>query len=59
MPGTGAGWLLLLFIGLGPGALTITLFTYSAPRLGAELAILANIELVTVVAIGVLVLAKR
>jgi len=56
-PGTSAGWLLLLFVGLVPGALTITLFSYSAPRLGpSSYAIIANMELVTVVAVGVLVL---
>ena len=49
----------MLFIALGPGALTMTLFTYSVPRLGASsFAILANTELVTVVAIGVLVLGE-
>jgi len=47
-------WLVLLFIALGPGALTITLFSYSVPRLGpSSYAIIANIELVTVVAVGV------
>ena len=53
------GWLLLVFIALGPGALTMTLFSYSVPRLGASsFAILANAELVTVVLIGVLVLGE-
>jgi drug/metabolite transporter (DMT)-like permease len=57
VPVTPAGWALLLFVGLGPGALTMTLFTYSVPRLGASsFAILANTELVVVVSIGVLVL---
>jgi len=52
-------WLLVLFIALGPGALTMTLFSYSAPRLGApSYAILANAELVTVVLIGTLVLGE-
>ena len=52
-------WLLVLFVALGPGALTMTLFSYSVPRLGASsFAILANTELVTVVAIGVLVLGE-
>jgi drug/metabolite transporter (DMT)-like permease len=57
----GAGdWLLMLFIALGPGALTMTLFSYSAPRLGASsYAILANTELVTVVLIGTTVLGER
>ena len=54
-----AGWVLLLFVGLGPGAVTMTLFTYSVPRLGASsFAILANTELVVVVSIGVLVLGE-
>lgn len=59
LPQSTAGWLLLLFIGLGPGAVTMTLFTYSVPRIGASsFAILANTELVVVVAIGVLVLGE-
>jgi drug/metabolite transporter (DMT)-like permease len=59
LPRSSGGWALLVFIALGPGALTMTLFTYSVPRLGASsFAILANIELVTVVAIGVLVLGE-
>jgi drug/metabolite transporter (DMT)-like permease len=59
VPESSAGWLLLLFIALGPGALTMTLFSYSVPRLGAgSFAILANAELVTVVLIGVLVLGE-
>ena len=58
-PAHPTGWLLLLFIALGPGALTITLFSYSVPRLGASsFAILANAEFVTVVAIGGLVLGE-
>ncbi|MGD9618265.1 MAG: DMT family transporter [Alphaproteobacteria bacterium] len=58
-PASTAGWALLLFIGIGPGALTMTLFTYSVPRLGASsFAILANTELVVVVALGVLVLGE-
>lgn len=60
MPESTAGWLLLLFIALGPGALTMTLFSYSAPRLGASsYAILANTELVTVVLIGTTALGER
>ena len=52
-------WLLLAFIGLGPGALTITSFAYAAPRLGpSSYAIIANMELVTVVAVGVLLLGE-
>jgi len=59
IPKSAAGWALLLFIGLGPGAVTMTLFTYSVPRLGASsFAILANTELVVVVSIGVLVLGE-
>ena len=49
-----ATWTLLVFIALGPGALTMALFSYSAPRLGpSSYAIIANCELVTVVAVGV------
>ena len=52
-------WVLVLFIALGPGALWMILFTYSAPRLGASsFAILANVELVTVVGIGIAVLGE-
>jgi drug/metabolite transporter (DMT)-like permease len=52
-------WLLLVIIALGPGALTVTLFSYSVPRLGApSYAIIANCELVTVIAVGVLVLGE-
>jgi drug/metabolite transporter (DMT)-like permease len=59
VPSSSFGWLLLLFIALGPGAMTMTLFSYSVPRLGASgFAILANTELVTVVLIGVLVLGE-
>ena len=59
VPASAGGWALLLFIALGPGAVTMTLFTYSMPRLGASsFAILANTELVVVVAIGVLVLGE-
>ena len=59
IPTSAAGWALLLFVGLGPGAITMTLFTYSVPRLGASsFAILANTELVVVVSIGVLVLGE-
>src|SRR5689334_13451083 len=59
IPQSAAGWALLLFIGLGPGAVTMTLFTYSVPRLGASsFAILANTELVVVVSLGVLVLGE-
>jgi len=59
VPAKPTGWLLLVFIALGPGALTMTLFSFSVPRLGASgFAILANAELVTVVAVGVLVLGE-
>jgi drug/metabolite transporter (DMT)-like permease len=59
VPSDSGTWLLVLFVALGPGALTMTLFSYSVPRLGApSFAILANTELVTVVAIGVLVLGE-
>jgi drug/metabolite transporter (DMT)-like permease len=51
--------MLLVFVALGPGALTMTLFSYSVPRLGASsFAILANAELVTVVLIGTLLLGE-
>jgi drug/metabolite transporter (DMT)-like permease len=60
VPKGGAAWLLILFIALGPGALTVTLFSYSVPRLGpASYAIIANTELVTVVAIGILLLGEQ
>jgi drug/metabolite transporter (DMT)-like permease len=53
-------WLLLLFIALGPGALTITLFAYSVPLLGPSgYAIIANLELVTVVSVGVTLLGEK
>ena len=59
MPTHPATWALVLLIALGPGALTMTLFSYSVPKLGAtSFSILANAELVTVVAIGVLVLGE-
>ena len=59
MPTHAASWLLVLLIALGPGALTMTLFSYSVPKLGATgFAILANAELVTVVLIGTLVLGE-
>ncbi len=59
VPATAGTWLLILIIALGPGALTITLFSYAVPRLGpASYAIVANSELLTVVAIGALVLGE-
>ncbi|MGC2414865.1 MAG: DMT family transporter [Stellaceae bacterium] len=58
-PASSYGWLLVVFIAVGPGAMTMTLFSYSVPRLGApSFAILANAELVTVVMIGTLVLGE-
>jgi drug/metabolite transporter (DMT)-like permease len=60
MPREPDTWLVLLFIALGPGALTITLFSYSVPRLGpSSYAIIANLELVTVVAVGVTRLGEK
>ncbi len=48
-------WMLMVLAALGPGALVITLFSYSVPRLGpSSYAIIANLELVTVVAVGVM-----
>src|SRR5579872_2901324 len=59
VPATPATWLLLLAIAIGPSAMTTTLFSYAVPRLGASsYAIVANVELVTVVAIGMLVLGE-
>ena len=58
-PATPGTWLLLLFVAIGPSALTTTLFSYAVPRLGAgSYAIVANVELVTVVSIGMLVLGE-
>ena len=52
-------WAILVFIAVGPGALTMSLFAFAVPRLGASgFAILANAELVTVVLIGTLVLGE-
>src|SRR5262249_41424558 len=60
MPEHATGWLLIVLIALGPGALTMTLFSYSVPKLGATgFAILANAELVTVVVIGVVILGEE
>jgi drug/metabolite transporter (DMT)-like permease len=59
VPTDAGAWVLLLAIGLGPGALTITLFSYSVPLLGpSSYAIIANLELVTVVAVGVTLLGE-
>jgi len=58
-PSTPGVWALVVFVALGPGALTMSLFAFSVPRLGASgFAILANVELVTVVLIGTLVLGE-
>jgi drug/metabolite transporter (DMT)-like permease len=52
-------WLLIMFIALGPGALTVTLFSYSVPRLGpVSYAVIANCELVTVILVGVAALGE-
>ncbi|MGH7115566.1 MAG: DMT family transporter [Stellaceae bacterium] len=59
VPAAPETWLLVLIIALGPGALTVTLFAYSVPRLGpASYAVIANCELVTVILIGVLGLGE-
>jgi drug/metabolite transporter (DMT)-like permease len=59
MPANSATWLFLLLVAIGPSALTTTLFSYAVPRLGASsYAIVANVELVTVVSIGMLVLGE-
>ena len=58
-PAEPATWLVLVFVALGPGALVITLFSYSVPLLGpASYAIIANMELVTVVSVGVALLGE-
>jgi drug/metabolite transporter (DMT)-like permease len=60
VPPTAEAWLLMAIAGLGPGALVITLFSYSVPRLGpSSYAIIANMELVTVVAVGVTLLGEK
>jgi drug/metabolite transporter (DMT)-like permease len=59
LPSHPAIWAVMVFVALGPGALTMSLFAFSVPRLGASsFAILANVELVTVVLIGILVLGE-
>ena len=59
VPHEPATWLLVLAAAFGPGALVITLFSYSVPRLGpSSYAIIANLELVTVVAVGVTLLGE-
>lgn len=60
VPQTADAWLLMVAAALGPGALVITLFSYSVPRLGpSSYAIIANMELVTVVTVGVSLLGER
>jgi drug/metabolite transporter (DMT)-like permease len=60
IPRSPGSWLLILVIALGPGALTVTLFSYSVPRLGpASYAVIANCELVTVIVVGVALLGER
>ncbi len=60
IPRDSGTWTLLIVVALGPGALTITLFSYSVPRLGpSSYAIIANLELVTVVAVGVSLLGEK
>lgn len=59
VPTTPATWALLALVAIGPGALTVTLFSFSVPLLGpSSYAIIANVELVTVVAIGILWLGE-
>jgi drug/metabolite transporter (DMT)-like permease len=53
-------WLLMAIAALGPGALVITLFSYSVPRLGpSSYAIIANLELITVVIVGITLLGEK
>lgn len=60
VPADAGTWGLMVAAALGPGALVITLFSYSVPRLGASsYAIVANMELVTVVTVGVTLLGER
>ncbi|MGH7053733.1 MAG: DMT family transporter [Stellaceae bacterium] len=60
MPQSALGWAAILFIALGAGALSITLFSYAVPRLGpSSYAIVANTELVTVVVVGALLLGEQ
>lgn len=59
IPAEASTWVLIIAVALGPGALTITLFSYSVPRLGpSSYAIIANLELVTVVTVGVTLLGE-
>ena len=60
VPADADTWMLMVIAALGPGALTITLFSYSVPRLGpSSYAIIANMELVTVVTVGVAFLGEK
>ncbi|HTQ34209.1 MAG TPA: DMT family transporter [Stellaceae bacterium] len=60
IPATSHAWLLMVIAALGPGALVITLFSYSVPRLGpSSYAIIANLELVTVVIVGISLLGEK
>jgi drug/metabolite transporter (DMT)-like permease len=59
VPRTTDTWVLMVVAALGPGALVITLFSYSVPRLGpSSYAIIANLELVTVVTVGITLLGE-
>ena len=60
VPANAGTWAVMAAAALGPGALVITLFSYSVPRLGASsYAIVANMELVTVVTVGVTLLGEQ
>jgi drug/metabolite transporter (DMT)-like permease len=60
VPGTAHAWSLMVLAALVHGALVITLFSYSVPRLGpSSYAIIANLELVTVVIVGVTLLGEQ
>ncbi|HVH78227.1 MAG TPA: DMT family transporter [Stellaceae bacterium] len=60
IPKNAESWGLMAIAALGPGALVITLFSFSVPRLGpSSYAIIANLELVTVVAVGVTLLGEK
>jgi drug/metabolite transporter (DMT)-like permease len=59
VPQTADAWFLMLAAALGTGALVITLFSYSVPLLGpSSYAVIANLELVTVVTVGVSLLGE-
>lgn len=59
LPPSADAWIWMIVAALGPGALVITLFAFSVPRLGpSSYAIIANCELVTVVTVGVLALGE-